>query len=483
MTLPSTARQRYALFGAIFGLTFPGIALTIRIAQLGVPQALAVVIADPLLWIIGTAPLFLGGFAWYGGVQHDLLREQMEEVEQARLEAEKSEARTIEALRQLQTSRERIAHIAATEEALHQIERAVDDFRRIIEQIGHFDLTVSLVHSQEIYGQQGDALARSLEETVSNLRAILSEVVDAVAATHEASERIQRSTEAIAAGTAQQTAQVRVVINSMKTMTETLTQNGSQAERVADLSGKMSDKVVGGGTLIGATIDEIVCISQDIVAAVERVDAAGRRSREIESVVHIVEDVAERTNLLALNAAIEAARAGAHGRGFAVVAEEVRKLAGQTQKATHQITEAIELIQREIRESIGGLKSGAEEMRQTSQKAGKAVLVLEEVVDETSQLATIVLNLAQASQTHLRMGSEIQQTVSNIGIVTDATASTADEITATAEDLGQRMAVLDRLVNTFALNIQRVEEEEPVYRMEIPAFFGAKVGPHSYSGS
>ncbi|WP_428839201.1 methyl-accepting chemotaxis protein [Pseudomonas syringae] len=130
----------------------------------------------------------------------------------------------------------------------------------------------------------------------------------------------------------------------------------SQAASVAfEISQQTDVSAQRGADVVQNTVQTMRKISEEMQTASSGIEALGKQSLLINSIVQTIGGIAQQTNLLALNAAIEAARAGEQGRGFAVVADEVRQLAGRTSAATEEIVSVVQQNQTLADEAVRGM--------------------------------------------------------------------------------------------------------------------------------
>ena len=212
----------------------------------------------------------------------------------------------------------------------------------------------------------------------------------------------------------------------------------------ADASRQASEHVRSAATASSELSQSIVEISRRVqdsngiaAEAVKQADATDQRMAELTAagdrigdVVKLITSIAEQTNLLALNATIEAARAGDAGRGFAVVAQEVKNLAGQTAKATDEISAHIVNMQRATGESVDAIKA----IGQTIERISEITTSISSAVEEQG---TATQSIAQGVQAAAGGTLEVAENIERVARGAGETETTSGQMLKSAHALSE----------------------------------------------
>jgi methyl-accepting chemotaxis protein len=192
-------------------------------------------------------------------------------------------------------------------------------------------------------------------------------------------------------------------------------------------------------------------VAKRAVAETEETDATVQgltdAAHKIGEIVSLITAIANQTNLLALNATIEAARAGEAGKGFAVVASEVKSLAGQTAKATEDISGQVGAIQTVADQALAAMRRIGSTISEVSAVASSIAAAVEEQGAATSE---ITRNTQEAA----RKTRDVSENIGGVQAGADATGAAAGGVKSSAEILNRQADKLRSEVDTFLQNIR-----------------------------
>ena len=223
-------------------------------------------------------------------------------------------------------------------------------------------------------------------------------------------------------------------ISSMLTALGEVAANASEAEKHAQVTKSNAEQ----GSQVMHRVTEVIAeVDKHSMTLAGSLNELGVKAQGIGQVMEVISDIADQTNLLALNAAVEAARAGDAGRGFAVVAEEVRTLAGRSQKAVEETTGLIQ-------NSTDRVDTGSDIAETTAQSLAAIVSNVEEVL-------AIIGQISQSSKGQATTVTEVSKSVGDITSIIQNNSAISEQAAASAEELTAQAEGLRQLVSYFKI--------------------------------
>jgi len=321
---------------------------------------------------------------------------------------------------------------------------------RLLDEMGSLaegDLTVRATVSEDITGAIADSINFAVEALRSLVTTINETAVQVAAAAQETQATAMHLAEA-AEHQAQQITSASAAINEIAVSIDEVSKNSAESADVAQRSVQIASK---GAAIVRQTIQGMDNIRDQIQETSKRIKRLGESSQEIGSIVELINDIAEQTNILALNAAIQAASAGEAGRGFAVVADEVQRLAERASNATKRIETLVQTIQSDTNEAVTSMEQTTSEVVAGARLAEDAGLALGEIERVSNDLADLIQNISEAARQQSAAATNISATMNVIQEITTQTSVGASQTAESIGNLAQLAADLRRSVADFKL--------------------------------
>jgi methyl-accepting chemotaxis protein len=294
-----------------------------------------------------------------------------------------------------------------------------------------------------------------LNARLAEMRAALHELIAAIVRNARSLAHSAGELSASAAGSARATEAQAEAASSMAASVEQLSvsidqveEHAREARAVTEASSTQSGE---GGRIIHDAAEEMKRIAEAVNSTAGTIKELEGYSDQISSIVQVIKDIADQTNLLALNAAIEAARAGEQGRGFAVVADEVRKLAERTGNSTQEIGAMIGKIQQGTQRAVQEMQAGVERVNEGVSLAHLAGDSVTGIRDSAGRATHAVDDISLALKEQTVAARDIAQKVEHIAQGSEENSAAVARTAAAAQRLEHLAGELNELAGRFRI--------------------------------
>ncbi len=329
-------------------------------------------------------------------------------------------------------------------------DRNQEAIMRLLDEMGSLaegDLTVKATVTEDMTG----AIADSINFAVEQLRSLVGTINDTSVQVASSAQETQAVAMHLAEAAEHQAQEINSATDRMHQIAVNISQVSQNSADSADVARRSVQIATNGAGVVRQTIAGMDSIRDQIQETSKRIKRLGESSQEIGSIVELINDISEQTNILALNAAIQAASAGEAGRGFAVVADEVQRLAERSSSATKRIESLVQTIQADTNEAVSSMEQTTSEVVAGARLAEDAGTALGEIEKVSSDLSGLIQGISVAAQEQSSAASNITQAMSTIQSITAQTSQGASQTAESIGNLAQLAADLRRSVADFKL--------------------------------